>query len=161
MWPWLYYSDGAGGTRLASVRRYCGGVFLGTGVFCDRYVCLLHSPVEISTTGPVRTPHHLLPRVIVSILGLVNCQSKMTTKTTNFIKSMTPERCGSNFKSVIYENILRVSFMSTFEIDRIWMSQNIFDDKTALVQVMVWCRQAINPLPETMLIHIHVTIWRH
>ena len=41
------------------------------------------------------------------------------------------------------------------------MSLDFTDDQSTLVQVMAWCRQAINkPLPEPMLTQIFVDIWR-
>ena len=59
----------------------------------------------------------------------------------NRINSLTPERCGSNFESVISEHImLRIWVLA--EIIRRWMPQNTFDDKSKLVQVMAWCCQA-------------------
>ena len=42
------------------------------------------------------------------------------------------------------------------------MPQHTFDEKSTLVQVMTWCRQATCPsLPEPMLIQIYVAIMRH
>ena len=51
----------------------------------------------------------------------------------NSIKSLAPGRCGSHFKSEIFKLVLLRDILSTScEID-----------EPNLVQVMVWCRQAI------------------
>ena len=48
-----------------------------------------------------------------------------------------------NFKYVISEHGLGFKFMSmSCEIELRWMPQNIFDDKSTLFQLVVWCRQA-------------------
>ena len=50
--------------------------------------------------------------------------------TVELNSSLAPGRCGSNFKSVIFEHKLRVKFMSTScEIALKWMPQDAFDDK--------------------------------
>ena len=50
---------------------------------------------------------------------------------------------GNNFKSVIFEHLLRIDLMNTScEIALEWMPGNMFDDKSTLVEVMAWCRQA-------------------
>ena len=53
--------------------------------------------------------------------------------------------------------ILRIFFMSTsFKVALRSMPQNRFDDKSALVQLMSWCRQAtMYGYPD------FVAIWRH
>ena len=58
------------------------------------------------------------------------------------INSLSPGRCGNDFKSAISEHMLRIHFMSTCEIAVRWMPQDTFDDKSTLVYVMAWCRQA-------------------
>ena len=50
---------------------------------------------------------------------------------------------GSYFKPVISKHILRIEFPGTsFAITFRWMPQNTFEDKSILVPVMAWCRQA-------------------
>ena len=54
--------------------------------------------------------------------------------------SLTPERCGGNFKNVIFKpismvNIRHVSCQNICP----WMPQDFFDDEATLVQVMTWC----------------------
>ena len=60
------------------------------------------------------------------------------------MNSLVPGRCDSNFKSAISEHMLQIKFMSTScEIALRWIPQNTFDvDKSSLVQLMAWCRQA-------------------
>ena len=70
--------------------------------------------------------------------------------------SMAPGRYDSNFISVIFEQILPIKFIGTScEITLSWMPQNSFDDKSTLVQAMVWCRQP------PMLTKFYVVIWRY
>ena len=59
----------------------------------------------------------------------------------HLFNSLTTGRCYNNFKSIISTHMLWIKFMST-EIPLTWMSQNAFDDKSTLVQVMAWCQQA-------------------
>ena len=60
--------------------------------------------------------------------------------------SLAPGRCGSNFASVFGKCILQNDILNTFcDIGLRWMSQNITDDKSTLVQVKAWAtsQQAI------------------
>ena len=67
-------------------------------------------------------------------------------------------KCGSSFKIVISEHMLLIEFRgTTCEIALKWMPQNIFDDKSTLVQVMV--PSDIKPLPEPMLTLIYAVLW--
>ena len=51
--------------------------------------------------------------------------------------------CGSDFKNVISEQLLQIKFKKTScDIALMWMPENSLDDKSTLVQVMAWCRQA-------------------
>ena len=79
-------------------------------------------------------------------------------------------RCWNNCKSAIAEHKLRINFLSiSFETAFSWMSQNIFDDKSTLVQVMAWCRQRANvitwydsgdsPLHDNFVTHPLTCIW--
>ena len=54
------------------------------------------------------------------------------------------EKRGDNkFKSAILKYVLQMKFMSTScEITLRWMPQNMFNEKSTLVQVMAWCCQA-------------------
>ena len=54
---------------------------------------------------------------------------------------LVPKRCGQNFKSIIFKLIIENNKLG-FEIALRWMSQNLTNEKSMLVQVMMWCRQA-------------------
>ena len=93
-----------------------------------------------------------------------------TSKDYTFIlinlNSLAPGRCLSNFESLFFEYMLRIKFMSTSDkIAFWWMPQNTFDDKSTLVNVMVWCRQA--PLLEGLrntgrsVCTFFASQWRH
>ena len=58
------------------------------------------------------------------------------------VNSLAPGRCGSKFKSVIFETIQNSSLDTCCEIALKWMLQNLTNEKSTLVQVMAWCRQA-------------------
>ena len=60
-----------------------------------------------------------------------------------YVNSLASGRCGSNFKDIIFELILWIdTFSATSKIVVRWMPQNSTNDKSTLVQVMTWCRQA-------------------
>ena len=57
--------------------------------------------------------------------------------------SLAPGRYGSNFKSTILKCFIENSRLNThWEIVLAWMPQNLTNEKSPLVQVMAWCRQA-------------------
>ena len=71
-------------------------------------------------------------------------------------------RCDNDFSCVIPEYTLRIKFMGTyFEIALGRMPQNTFEDKSALVQVMAWCRQATSHYLEPVFTQIYVSILHH
>ena len=66
------------------------------------------------------------------------------------LKSLTPRKCGSNFKSILFKLIIQntCSSLSThFEIVLRWMPQNFINEKAILGQVMAWCYQAPSHYP--------------
>ena len=57
--------------------------------------------------------------------------------------SSAPGRCCSNFKSLIWKQLLRITLMSnSSKMPLRWMPETLLYDKSTLVQVMAWCRQA-------------------
>ena len=53
-----------------------------------------------------------------------------------FINSLVPGRCGCNHKNAIFKCVLVVDiFRSSYESLLRWMLENLFDDKSTLVQV--------------------------
>ena len=74
--------------------------------------------------------------------------------------SLTPGRCGSNFKSAISQHMLQIKCMSTScKINLKGMPHNILDGKSTMVKVKAW--PGTKPLPEPMFTQIYATIWRH
>ena len=58
-------------------------------------------------------------------------------------KSFFPRMCGNGFQSISFKLISWIEILSIFcKVIIIWMSQNSIDDKSTLIQVMAWCRQA-------------------
>ena len=58
------------------------------------------------------------------------------------INPLTPGRCHGNSKSVMFEHMLWITFLSSYcKIALGWKLQNTFD-KSTLIQVMAWCHQA-------------------
>ena len=60
-----------------------------------------------------------------------------------WVNSLAPSRFWLNFKWVIFKQILVIDgWVISCEITLRWMSQGLTDNKSTLVQVMAWCRQA-------------------
>ena len=72
---------------------------------------------------------HGLPRII--------CVSRLK------VNSLATGRSNSNFRSLIFRLILVTDGWGiSFEIALRWKSLDLIDDKSTLVHVMAWCRQA-------------------
>ena len=57
--------------------------------------------------------------------------------------SLARGRFQFNFRKVIFQaNLLNGGWSISYEIALRWMPQDLTDDKSALVKVMAWCRQA-------------------
>ena len=62
---------------------------------------------------------------------------------TSWINSLSPRRFERNLRKVIFKLILMIGGWGIFcKIALRWMSMDLTDDKSTLVQVMAWCRQA-------------------
>ena len=60
-----------------------------------------------------------------------------------FINSLAPGRHRSHFKTAISNRVLSIGiFTSSKENALRWIPRDLTDDKSTLVQVMAWCRQA-------------------
>ena len=94
----------------------------------------------------LKTLFHCIPKTIQPELEFSENIWKhiyLNTEMEETVNSLPPGRYGSNFTSGISEHILHIKFMSTSCQTAVgWMSQNTFDDKSTLVQVMTWCHQA-------------------
>ena len=70
-------------------------------------------------------------------------QITATSPRGQWVNTLAPGRCGCNLKLVIFKHTSRVDILSiSCEIALRWMPQDFTDDKSTLVQVMAWCRQA-------------------
>ena len=59
------------------------------------------------------------------------------------ISLLAPGGYGSNFQSIIFKHNIQNSDLSTHHGTALrWMSQNLLNEKSTLVQVMAWCHQA-------------------
>ena len=75
----------------------------------------------------------------VWIFMLLPCQHGPHSLLTN----LAPGRYGSNFKGTLFKLIIQNSSLSIWsEIVLVWMPQSLANDKSTIVQVMVWCHQA-------------------
>ena len=90
------------------------------------------------------------------------------------VNSLAPERCGSNFTSVVFKCILHMDILSTScDIGHSWVPQSPTDDNSTLnTTTPHWSLVNIGsgndlvpsgnkPLPKPMLSQISVTISRH
>ena len=70
-------------------------------------------------------------------------QQHLAYESVSIINSLAPGRCCSIFKLVIFKLISRRDLLSiSYEIALRWMSQDLAEDYSTVVQVMAWCRQA-------------------
>ena len=59
------------------------------------------------------------------------------------INSLAPGRCANDIRSMIFKFISMLDILSiTCKTSLMWMSQDLTDDYSILVQVMAWCCQA-------------------
>ena len=58
------------------------------------------------------------------------------------INSLAPGRSEYNSKSVIFNLVLLIGVFRSYDNALWWMPRDLTDDKSTLVQVMAWCRQA-------------------
>ena len=56
--------------------------------------------------------------------------------------SLAPGRCGCDSKNGIFNLVLLIGIFRSYDTVLRWMPQDFSDDKSTLVQVMAWCRQA-------------------
>ena len=62
------------------------------------------------------------------------------------INSLAIGRFDCDSKNVIFNLVLLIGiFRSSHDNALLWMPQDLTDDKSTLVQVMAWCRQATSP----------------
>ena len=59
-----------------------------------------------------------------------------------YVNSLAPGRSECDLKNVIFNLVLLIGIFSSHDNALRWMPQDLTDDKSTLVQVMAWCRQA-------------------
>ena len=74
------------------------------------------------------------------------------------VKSSVLGSFGGDFKNSIFNLVLLTGIFRSSDEYYVW---NLIDDKSTLVLVMAWCRQAKKPLPEPKLTQFRVTIWHY
>ena len=75
-------------------------------------------------------------------LGL-SSDHRITFRSGLFINSLAPERFQFNNRKVIFKlALVNGGWGISYEIALRWMPLDLTDDKSTLVQVMAWCRQA-------------------
>ena len=63
--------------------------------------------------------------------------------TRTCINSLAPEKLLCHFKTAIFNLVLLIGFFTSSKDNALrWMPRDLTDDKSTLVQVMAWCRQA-------------------
>ena len=61
----------------------------------------------------------------------------------NFINSLAAGRPGCHFETAIFNLVLLIGIFTSAKDNALrWMPRDLTDDKSTLVQVMAWCRQA-------------------
>ena len=87
---------------------------------------------------------HSVPTPLIWFMH--NCTMGLTGTTSplsNHFNSLAPGRSGFNFKSAIFNLVLLSGiFRSSYDNARRRMSWDLPEDKSTLVHVMAWCRQA-------------------
>ena len=74
---------------------------------------------------------------------LVSLTTHICVTRPQWVNSLAPGRCGSNFRSTLFKLIIQNSGYGTYcYIALKWMPRNHTNKKSMLVQVMAWCHQA-------------------
>ena len=84
------------------------------------------------------------PQLCITTLATKEIQNPaLNPKTLHFINSLAPGRFQFNFRKVIFKLIsVNCGWGISYEIALRWISKDLTDDKSTLVQVMAWCREA-------------------
>ena len=103
----------------------------------------------ISTRVSAHCQAILLP---ISMLVLVWCKTLLSPFVhitdipevpQSCINSLAPGKFQFNFRKVIFKlTLVNGGWGTSYQIAFRWMPQDVTDDKSTLVQVMAWCRQA-------------------
>ena len=76
-------------------------------------------------------------------LNLLNADNATSHPMSVGLNSLAPGKFEWNFRHVIFKQILVIDgWGNSCEIALLWMSLDFTDEKSTLVKVMAWCRQA-------------------
>ena len=82
------------------------------------------------------------PWLVTLILKRIPCVGS-TVAADISLNSLAPGRFERNLRKVLFKLILMIGGLGIFcKIALRWMSTDLIDDKSTLVQVMAWCHQA-------------------
>ena len=88
----------------------------------------------------------LVPYPVVKSLQLIWGSGTIgvwSSKELQWLNSLIPGRSGCNIKNVIFNLVLLIGLVRFADGNALrWMPEKLTDDKSTLVQVMAWCRQA-------------------
>ena len=74
---------------------------------------------------------------------MLNRSGQLDATHTDSVNSLAPVRFQFNFRKVIFKlTLVNGGWGMSYEIAVRWMPLDLTDDKSTLVQVMAWCRQA-------------------
>ena len=74
---------------------------------------------------------------------MLNRSGQLDATHTDSVNSLAPVRFQFNFRKVIFKlTLMNGGWGMSYEIAVRWMPLDLTDDKSTLVQVMAWCRQA-------------------
>ena len=117
------------------------------GKFVHRFMMYCPGPNPRSTTD--KEENRPLPKVNLCSICLHNwftciySDGLVPSWRQEILKSLAPWRLEWNFKLAVFKLILVTDGWGIFcETTLRWMSLDLTDDKSTLVQVMAWCRQA-------------------
>ena len=98
--------------------------------------------LAILLRGHLRKIWYYIPEVTIACSRNVIVKRKSWTWPSE-INSLAPGRSKCDFKNVIFNLALLIGiFKSSYDKVLRWMPQDLTDDKSTLIQVMAWCRQA-------------------
>ena len=106
---------------------------------------LIDSDNGLVPSGTMSLPEFLKqcwPRSMLAC-GITRPQWALTKYAWGIINSLAPGRPGYYFKIAIFNLVLLIGILTSSNDNPLrWMAWDLTDDKSTLVQVMAWCRQA-------------------
>ena len=107
---------------------------------CIPPTCWCSGHIIISTRGELFEVSNFCDKNGVSYWNRDKKKEKGKSWTLN---SLAPGRPGCHFKTAIFQSCLLIGIFTSSKDNALrWMPWDLTDDKSTLVQVMAWCRQA-------------------